>query len=47
MINEGKGNRGRDNEMEERGKRKRLIKERKGKRKRLINERHGEGGGNE
>lgn len=33
--------------MEERGKRKRLIKERKGKRKRLINERHGEGGGNE
>lgn len=33
--------------MEERGKRKRLIKERKGKRKRLINERHGEGGTNE
>lgn len=33
--------------MEERGKRKILIKERKGKRERLINERHGEGGTNE
>lgn len=33
--------------MEERGKRKILIKEKKGKRKRLINERHGEGGTNE